>query len=386
MKYYIIAGEASGDLHASNLMAAIKENDPNASFRYFGGDLMQQQGGTLVKHYREMAFMGFVPVLLNLKTILRNMQLCKDDIQAFAPDVVILVDYPGFNFKIAKYVKHQLHIPVVYYISPKIWAWKEHRIKNIKKDVDKLLCILPFEVDYFKNKHQLSVDYVGNPSVDSVAFRPDKDETFEAFTQSNSLSHKPIIALLAGSRKQEIQNNLPVMLEAVKGLDSYQMVLAGAPGIDRSYYNQFIDGDSCKIVFGQTYRLLQQAQAALVTSGTATLETALFKVPQVVCYKTPLKPISKYVFKYFFNIKYISLVNLIADKAVVTELFTDNFSPENIRHELDKLLFDPAYRQQMLDGYDDVIHRLGSPGAAQKAAQEIAQFLADNPQKSASES
>lgn len=375
MKYYIIAGEASGDLHASNLMAAIKENDPNASFRYFGGDLMQQQGGTLVKHYREMAFMGFVPVLLNLKTILRNMQLCKDDIQAFAPDVVILVDYPGFNFKIAKYVKHQLHIPVVYYISPKIWAWKEHRIKNIKKDVDKLLCILPFEVDYFKNKHQLSVDYVGNPSVDSVAFRPDKDETFEAFTQSNSLSHKPIIALLAGSRKQEIQNNLPVMLEAVKGLDSYQMVLAGAPGIDRSYYNQFIDGDSCKIVFGQTYRLLQQAQAALVTSGTATLETALFKVPQVVCYKTPLKPISKYVFKYFFNIKYISLVNLIANKAVVTELFTDNFSPENIRHELDKLLFDPAYRQQMLDGYDDVIRRLGSPGAAQKAAQEIAQFL-----------
>ncbi|HAC20875.1 MAG TPA: lipid-A-disaccharide synthase, partial [Porphyromonadaceae bacterium] len=363
MKYYIIAGEASGDLHASNLMAAIKENDPNASFRYFGGDLMQQQGGTLVKHYREMAFMGFVPVLLNLKTILRNMQLCKDDIQAFAPDVVILVDYPGFNFKIAKYVKHQLHIPVVYYISPKIWAWKEHRIKNIKKDVDKLLCILPFEVDYFKNKHQLSVDYVGNPSVDSVAFRPDKDETFEAFTQSNSLSHKPIIALLAGSRKQEIQNNLPVMLEAVKGLDSYQMVLAGAPGIDRSYYNQFIDGDSCKIVFGQTYRLLQQAQAALVTSGTATLETALFKVPQVVCYKTPLKPISKYVFKYFFNIKYISLVNLIADKAVVTELFTDNFSPENIRHELDKLLFDPAYRQQMLDGYDGVIRRLGSPGA-----------------------
>lgn len=386
MKYYIIAGEASGDLHASNLMAAIKENDPNASFRYFGGDLMQQQGGTLVKHYREMAFMGFVPVLLNLKTILRNMQLCKDDIQAFAPDVVILVDYPGFNFKIAKYVKHQLHIPVVYYISPKIWAWKEHRIKNIKKDVDKLLCILPFEVDYFKNKHQLSVDYVGNPSVDSVAFRPDKDETFEAFTQSNSLSHKPIIALLAGSRKQEIQNNLPVMLEAVKGLDSYQMVLAGAPGIDRSYYNQFIDGDSCKIVFGQTYRLLQQAQAALVTSGTATLETALFKVPQVVCYKTPLKPISKYVFKYFFNIKYISLVNLIADKAVVTELFTDNFSPENIRHELDKLLFDPAYRQQMLDGYDDVIRRLGSPGAAQKAAQEIAQFLADNPKKSASQS
>ena len=375
MKYYIIAGEASGDLHASNLMAAIKENDPNASFRYFGGDLMQQQGGTLVKHYREMAFMGFVPVLLNLKTILRNMQLCKDDIQAFAPDVVILVDYPGFNFKIAKYVKHQLHIPVVYYISPKIWAGKEHRIKNIKKDVDKLLCILPFEVDYFKKLHQLSVYYVGNPSVDSVAFRPDKDETFEAFTQSNSLSHKPIIALLAGSRKQEIQNNLPVMLEALKGLDSYQMVLAGAPGIDRSYYNQFIDGDSCKIVFGQTYRLLQQAQAALVTSGTATLETALFKIPQVVCYKTPLKPISKYVFKYFFNIKYISLVNLIADKAVVTELFTDNFSPENIRHELDKLLFDPAYRQQMLDGYDDVIRRLGSPGAAQKAAQEIAQFL-----------
>ena len=370
MKYYLIAGEASGDLHASNLMASIKKHDAEADFRFLGGDLMLGQGGIQVRHYREMAFMGFIPVLLNLRTILRNMKTCSEDIREYKPDVVILIDYPGFNLKIAKFVKTELGIPVYYYISPKIWAWKKYRIKDIRKYVDKMLCILPFEVGFYKEL-QYPVKYVGNPSVDSVAFRSDAGETFESFASANGLEDKPVIALLAGSRKQEIKDNLPVMLEAVKGFTEYQAIIAGAPGISPEYYTRFIKGYQAQIVFGQTYRLLQQSKAALVTSGTATLETALFRVPQVVCYKVPAGKIAHFIFTRFFHIRYISLVNLIAEKELVKELFAKYFSMQNIHDELSRILTDTAYRQRMQEGYDDVIRILGKPGASERAAQVI---------------
>ena len=370
MKYYLIAGEASGDLHASNLMKSLKDLDKEADFRFFGGDLMQSAGGVLVKHYREMAYMGFIPVLLHLRTIFRNMDLCKRDIKQYHPDVVILIDYPGFNLKIAKYVKTMLHIPVYYYISPKIWAWKKYRIKDIRKYVDQMLSILPFEVEFY-NKYNYPIHYVGNPSVDSVANRDYADETFSAFIHANQLPDKPVIALLAGSRKQEIKDNLPTMISVVSEFPDYQAVIAGAPGIDRTYYQTFLKNTPVNIVFGQTYQLLQQSQAALVTSGTATLETALLRVPQTVCYKVPLKHISSFVFKHFFSVKYISLVNLIAGKTVVKELFGKYFSKQIISDELHALINDKAYRNNMLQGYDEVIHVLGKPGASQQAAKVI---------------
>jgi lipid-A-disaccharide synthase len=368
MKYFLVAGEASGDLHASNLMRALKKVDPESDFRFFGGDLMQSVGGTLVKHYRDLAFMGFVPVLMNLRTIFANMNLCKEEIKIYKPDVVILVDYPGFNLKIAKYTKQQLHIPVYYYISPKIWAWKEYRIKDIRRYVDKMLCILPFEVDFYK-KHQFRVDYAGNPTVDALAYRDCKEETFEDFIRVNRLENKPAIALLAGSRKQEIKDNLPTMLEAAASFKKYQLVIAGAPGIEPSYYEKYTKKENIHIVFGQTYRLLQQAKAALVTSGTATLETALLRVPQTVCYKVPLPHISSFIFKKFFSCKYISLVNLIADKTVVKELFGIQFSTQQIRNELDLLLHNESYRAKMDKDYQEIIEKLGPPGASDKAAQ-----------------
>jgi lipid-A-disaccharide synthase len=296
MRYYLIAGEASGDLHASNLMRSIKTEDPEADFRFFGGDLMQAVGGTLVKHYREMAFMGFIPVLLNLKTILRNMDVCREDIRRYAPDVVILIDYPGFNLKIAKYVKTELHIPVHYYISPKIWAWKQYRIKSFRKNVDRMFCIFPFEPDFF---HRLNyhVDYVGNPTVDSVSeFKSTYAESFSQFVERHGLSDKPILALLAGSRRQEIKDNLPTMLEVAARYPEFQVVIAGAPGIESSYYDSFMTANTAGIVFGETYPLLEQSSLALVTSGTATLETALFLVPQVVCYYNPVGPLVSFVF------------------------------------------------------------------------------------------
>lgn len=376
MKYYLIAGEASGDLHASNLMAALKQTDPEAGFRYLGGDLMQAQGGNLVKHYREMAFMGFIPVLMNLKTILRNMHTCKEDIRQYRPDVVILIDYPSFNLKIAEFVKKELHIPVYYYISPKIWAWKKYRIKNIRKYVDKMLCILPFEVDFYKTLCY-EVEYVGNPSVDSVTYREKAEETFEDFTKENSLSSRPVIALLAGSRRQEIKDNLPAMLEVVSRFPGYQAVIAGAPGIEPEYYRQYLSSHPAKIVFGQTYRLLQQSTAALVTSGTATLETSLFRVPQVVCYKMAAKHVTYFIFKHFFHISYISLVNLIANREIVQELFAARFSVDSIYMELDRLLNDKPYREKMLAGYDEVIKILGKPGASMRAAQIIYKNLMD---------
>ena len=377
MKYYLIVGEASGDLHASNLMRALKELDAEASFRFFGGELMSEVGGTRVKHYKELAYMGFIPVLLHLRTIFKNMDLCKKDIVDWNPDVVILVDYPGFNLKIAEYIKKHTDIPIYYYISPKIWAWKEHRIKNIKRDVDELFSILPFEVDFFKG-HQYPIHYVGNPCVDAVdAYQKNHAESFGEFVASNSLSDKPIIALLAGSRKQEIKDNLPMMLEAaLPFVDKYQLVLAGAPGIDPAYYQQYIGSTvPVKIIFGQTYRLLQQAKAALVTSGTATLETALFRVPQTVCYYTPVGKLISFLRRHILKVKYISLVNLVANKEVVRELVADTMTVANVRSELNALLNDETYRGQMLKEYDRMIKILGPAGASHQAASKMIELL-----------
>lgn len=372
MKYYLIAGEASGDLHGGNLMASLKKKDSDAEFRFFGGDLMQAQGGTLVKHYKELAFMGFIPVLMNLNTILKNLDYCKNDIDQYAPDAVILIDYPGFNLKIAKYVKSKLRIPVIYYISPKVWAWKEYRVKSFKKYVDDMLCILPFEVDFFK-KHNYPVSYVGNPTVDAVEEYKElnKEDSIELFRSDNQLNEKPIVALLAGSRKQEIKDNLPDMIKAFERFkDEYQAVIAGAPGIDPAFYTNFIDY-SVKIVFGQTYRLLNFSSAAFVTSGTATLETSLFKVPQAVIYKTPIPKIVSYVFDHFFKTKYISLVNLIAGKTVVQELFAKHFSQKALTDEMSRLLSDKNYRENMLSNYDQIISTLDETGASDKAATKI---------------
>ena len=375
MKYFLIAGEASGDLHASNLMAALKEKDPEADFRFFGGDLMQAVGGTLVKHYKEMAFMGFIPVLLNLRTILNNMKTCQEDIRKYQPDVVILIDYPGFNLKIAKFVKTVLHLPVYYYISPKIWAWKQYRIKDFRRYVDRMFCILPFETEFFR-KLDYSVDYVGNPSVDSVAQYKEKQANRpDTFMADEGLPDKPILALLAGSRRQEIKDNLPTMLEVAAAYPDYQPVIAGAPGLEPEYYKQYIGNHPAKIVFGKTYDLLQHSRAALVTSGTATLETSLFRVPQVVCYYVVAGPLASFIFRNFFHTKYISLVNLIAGREVVQELFGARFSYQQIHDELGKILHDTAYHQQMLDGYDEIIQILGKPGASQRTATLIYQSL-----------
>lgn len=367
MKYYLIAGEASGDLHASRLMQSLKETDNQAEFRFFGGDLMSAVGGTRVKHYRELAYMGFIPVLLHLPTILRNMKMCKEDIAMWQPDCVILVDYPGFNLNIAKFIKSRTKIPVYYYISPKIWAWKEYRIKHIRRDVDELFSILPFEVDFFEKKHHYPIHYVGNPTADEV----------RAFLSTPPLAPplqvegKPVIALLAGSRKQEIKDNLPAMIEAVKPfMSDYQVVLAGAPAIEADYYSQYIQGTGVEIVYNETYPLLAKAHAALVTSGTATLETALFGVPQVVCYETPLPWLIGRLRRLVLSVRYVSLVNLIADREVVTELIADTFSVANIRSELSKILAGPV-REQMLEGYAEVRRRLGD----QKAPEQTARFI-----------
>ena len=377
MKYYLIVGEASGDLHASNLMRALKERDSEADFRFFGGDLMSAVGGTRVKHYKELAYMGFIPVLLHLRTIFANMDKCKQDIVAWNPDVVILVDYPGFNLKIAEFVKKHTDIPVYYYISPKIWAWKEYRIKNIKRDVDELFSILPFEVDFFKG-HQYPIHYVGNPCVDAVdAFQKGNVDSFAEFMKDNSLNDKPIVALLAGSRKQEIKDNLPKMLEAARPfVGECQLVLAGAPGIDPAYYQQYVREDvPLKIVFGQTYRLLQQAKAALVTSGTATLETALFRVPQVVCYYISMGKLVSFLRRKVLKVKYISLVNLVANKEVVRELVADTMKVDNVRAELDALLHDENYRNAMFQEYDRMIKILGPAGASHQAASKMIELL-----------
>ena len=374
MKYYLIAGEASGDLHASNLMRALQAEDAEADFRFLGGDLMQSVGGTLVKHYREMAFMGFIPVLMNLRTILRNMKLCQEDIRLYAPDVVILVDYPGFNLKMAKFVKTVLHLPVHYYISPKIWAWKQYRIKAFRKYVDYIYSILPFEPAFFR-KLNYEVDYVGNPSLDSVAGYQARAVDRVHFLRTNQLEDKPILALVAGSRRQEIRDNLPTMLRVAARFPQFQAVIAGAPGIHPDEYKPFLGGNQAKVLFGQTYPLLQHSAVALVTSGTATLETALFRVPQVVCYYVKGGRLVNFVFRHFFHTPYISLVNLIAGREVVQELFGARFSEKNITEELERILTDKAYCIRLLEGYETMLQQLGKPGASARAASLIVHRL-----------
>ena len=370
MRYYLIVGEASGDLHASHLMRSLQAVDTAAEFRFFGGDLMTAVGGTRVKHFKELAYMGFIPVLLHLRTIFRNMAFCKKDIVEWAPDVVILVDYPGFNLNIAKFVKSKTRIPVYYYISPKIWAWKEYRIKNIKRDVDELFSILPFEVDFFEKKHHYPIHYVGNPTADEVrSFLSIYNEGFEQFCKANALqADKPILALLAGSRRQEIKDNLPAMMQVAARFPQYQAVLAGAPSIADEYYEGFIRGSQVRLVKNQTYPLLAHSTAALVTSGTATLETALFNVPQVVCYKTPVPRLIRFAFNHIIKVKYISLVNLIMNKEVVSELFADRFTIDNIARCLQTLLPGGEARQEMLNNYALLQKVLGNDVAPDNAA------------------
>jgi len=365
MKYYIIAGEASGDLHGSNLMKALYEEDPQAEIRFWGGDLMQKAGGTLVKHYRELAFMGFVEVIFNLKTIFSNIAFCKKDITYFQPDVIIFIDYPGFNMRIAKWAK-ALNYKTHYYISPQIWAWKENRIKAIKQDVDKMFVILPFEKSFYEDKHHFPVDFVGHPLIDAIQNQPPFDEVI--FRKENQLSEKPIIAVLPGSRKQEITKMLSLMLSVVDDFQDYQFVIAGAPSQDYEFYQQFITNKNIKFISNKTYDLLRSSTAALVTSGTATLETALFKVPEVVCYKGSWA--SYQIAKRIITLKYISLVNLIMDQEVVTELIQNECNTKRIKEELQKLL-NPNYRENLLKNYDILEQKLGGVGASKKTAKLI---------------
>lgn len=366
MKYYIIAGEASGDLHGSNLMKALYEEDTKADIRFWGGDLMQSVGGTLVKHYRELAFMGFAEVVLNLKTILNNISFCKQDIEQFQPDVLVFIDYPGFNMRIAKWAKEK-GIRTHYYISPQIWAWKENRIKAVKRDFDKLYVILPFEKDFYEKKHHFPVEFVGHPLIDAISNR--KKTTLEEFCTEFKLDNqKPIIAVLPGSRKQEITKMLSVMLSVVDDFPDYQFVVAGAPSQEASFYHSIIGNKKVTLIQNQTYKLLDVAQAALVTSGTATLETALFKVPEVVCYKGSW--VSYQIAKRIITLKYISLVNLIMDEEIVTELIQDDCSQKRVKEELTKLL-DEKYRSNLIQKYHILEQKLGGIGASKKTAQLI---------------
>lgn len=364
MNYYIIAGEASGDLHASNLMRELKAQDQEASFRCWGGDLMKQQGAELVKHYRDLAFMGFTEVLMNIRTILKNIEFCKQDILQHKPDVLILVDYPGFNLRIAEFAKTQ-NIKVFYYISPQVWAWKQSRVHKIKKIVDRMFVILPFEKDFYM-KFDYPVDFVGHPLLDAI-------ENFR--TEPNTLhlnTNKPVIALLPGSRKQEISTMLPLMLSVTKHYPGYEFVVAGAPSQNKEYYAQFLKDTGIKIIFNQTYQLLQLAQAALVTSGTATLETALFGVPEVVCYKGG--KISYLIARQLIKVNYISLVNLIMDKEIVKELIQDELNEKNLKEELNKLLANDT-RKEMIHNYSLLREKLGGNGASKKTASLMINYL-----------
>lgn len=365
MKYYIIAGEASGDLHGSNLMKNIFKEDSNAEIRFWGGDLMQQAGGTLVKHYRDLAFMGFIEVVANLKTILNNIKICKADILKFNPDVIIFIDYPGFNMRIAKWAKN-LNIKTHYYISPQIWAWKENRIKSIKRDIDKMYVILPFEKDFYEKKHNYPVEFVGHPLIDAIHNRSKTDPLL--FKKENNLEEKPIIALLPGSRKQEISKMLSEMLSVVEDFSDYQFVIAGAPSQDYEFYKQFLTNKNVRFISNKTYDLLSVSHAALVTSGTATLETALFKVPEVVLYKGSWA--SYQIAKRIITLKYISLVNLIMDKEVVTELIQDNCNKKQIKKELNKILTED-HRKVLLEEYNLLEEKLGGEGASSKTAHLI---------------
>ena len=365
MKYYLIAGEASGDLHGANLMRALQQIDPEAEFRFWGGDRMEAVGGKLIKHYRDLAFMGFWEVVTNLRTILRNIDFCKRDITQYQPDALIFIDYPGFNMRIAKWAK-EIGIPTHYYISPQIWAWKENRIKAIKRDVDAMYVILPFEKDFYEGKHQYPVHFVGHPLLDAIAARKEVSE--EVFKRENGLDERPIIALLPGSRKQEIAKMLSVMLSVVGSYHQYQFVIAGAPSLGYDFYKQFIKEENVHFVTGKTYDLLSHAHAALVTSGTATLETALFNVPEVVCYRGNW--ISYEIAKRVISLKYISLVNLIMDAPIVTELIQGELNTKNLKTELDKLL-NPEHRAKLLKDYKTLREKLGNEGASERTASLI---------------
>ena len=368
MKYYLVAGEASGDLHGANLMNALKKEDQQAEFRYFGGDLMQAEGGTLIKHYADMAFMGFIEVVANLPQILKNLSFCKQDIAHYQPDVLILIDFPGFNLKIAEFAKKN-GLLVCYYISPKVWAWNQKRVLKINKVVDHMFCILPFEVDFYK-EWGMQVDYVGNPLLDATAaFQPDVD-----FYTNNHLPEKKIIALLPGSRKQEISRLLPDMLGVTDQFPDHQFVIAGAPSFQKKYYDQFLGSKNISIVFNATYDLLKNADAAVVASGTATLETALFDVPQVVVYKG--NNISITIARMVVKIKFISLVNLIMNKLVVKELIQQDCTPQTIATELDLIINNSNYRKKMLNNYDKLDERMGKPGASAKTAALIIKYAA----------
>ncbi|GJQ06435.1 lipid-A-disaccharide synthase [Capnocytophaga cynodegmi] len=365
MKYYIIAGEASGDLHGANLMKSIIKKDPKAEFRFWGGDKMQQIGGKIVKHYRDLAFMGFWEVVTNLKTILNNIHFCKKDITDYQPDVLIFIDYPGFNMRIAKWAKQQ-KIQTDYYISPQIWAWKENRIKAIKRDIDNMYVILPFEKDFYEKKHQFPVHFVGHPLLDAITQYEKVDEI--TFKQENGLDSRPVIALLPGSRKQEISKMLSIMTSITESYNKYQFVIAGAPSQELSIYKQFLDKENVRFVSGKTYELLSISTAAIVTSGTATLETALFNIPEVVCYKGNW--LSYQIAKRIINLKYISLVNLIMDKPVVTELIQNEFNKTNLKIELNKIL-DKNNRERMLKDYSELRKKLGGSGASDRTAELI---------------
>lgn len=370
MKYYLIAGEASGDLHGSNLMRGLKLVDSNAQFRYFGGDFMQEQGGELVMHYKHGAFMGIWEVVKNLGTISKNMKLCKNDIAQWRPDVVILIDYAGFNLKIAQFAK-TLNIPVFYYISPKVWVWKESRVKTIKKFVDRMFVIFPFEVDFYK-KHNYEAFFAGNPLIDAIEEKLPTLPDSITFRNQNQLSDKPIIALVPGSRRQEIELILPEMLKAAESFPQYQVIIAGAPSMSMENYNKILGDKNIPVLFGQTYSILRNARAAVVTSGTATLETAVLNVPQVVCYKT--STITFEIGRHFVKVKFFSLVNIIMDKEVVKELLQFNL-PQNISTELDKLLHDEKYRNEMFDNYKLLREKCGGSGASKRVADKMIKEL-----------
>jgi lipid-A-disaccharide synthase len=367
MKYFIIAGEASGDLHASNLIKSLKKEDSQASFCGLGGDLMAAEGVRLVRHYRDMAFMGFIPVLMHAKTVLGNIKSCKEAVTDFAPDVLILVDYPSFNLKIAQFVKENMpNVAVYYYISPKLWAWKEYRLKSMKRYIDKVFSILPFEVKWFSERG-LEVEYVGNPCVDAIENRPHKGESRAEFEARTGVDNRPILALLAGSRVQEIKGSLPIMLESAIQYKDYQIVIAGVKSIDSSLYQQITKNYEAKVIYNETYELLQQADLAVVTSGTATLETALMRVPEVVVYKMSGGWLFHRFLQLFIRVPYISLVNLIANKWLVQELVIEEFTVDRLSKEIDKLR-DAECRKEMLKGYDELIELLGKESVSDRAA------------------
>lgn len=374
MRYFLIAGEASGDLHASHLMAAILKRDPKAEFRFFGGDRMEAVSGGLLRHYKTLAYMGFIPVLLHARTILRGLSQCKAAIREWNPDAVILVDYPGFNLKIARYVKQHALCPVFYYISPKIWAWKEHRIRSIRRDIDRLFSILPFEVDFYENKHHYPISYVGNPTLDEVdAFMRSPRMDYDHFLQLiDAEEGTRVITLLPGSRMQEIRDNLSRMLRAVRSFadEGYRIIVCAAPGIDESVYHELTKAAKMqvRIVEGHTFDILGHSTAALVTSGTATLETALLGVPQVVCYYMRMGRLMNLLRRLFLHIPYISLVNLIAGRELVTELVGHHMTPQRAENELRRII---AHRDEVAEGYSQLRQRLGQPGAPDRAAEEI---------------